>query len=54
MITTITAIAAFGAGYGARALYSRYRRLRWRRAQERARAEAEAQQTLIRSLNPQA
>jgi hypothetical protein len=36
MSTTIVAVAAFAAGYGSRALYSRYRRRRWRL--ERARA----------------
>ena len=29
MTTTIVAVAAFAAGYGSRALYSRYRRRRW-------------------------
>jgi hypothetical protein len=53
VITTIVAIAAFAAGSGARALYSRYRRRRWRRAQERALKEATTQQSLIRSANPQ-
>jgi hypothetical protein len=42
VITTVVAITAFAAGYGARALYSRYRRRRWRRAQEQAQALKEA------------
>jgi hypothetical protein len=46
MITTIVAIASFAAGYGTRELYSRYRRRRWRRAQEQAFKEAAAQQAL--------
>jgi hypothetical protein len=46
MITTIVAIISFAAGYAARALYSRYRRRRWRRAQEQALKEVTAQQVL--------